>query len=213
MLFSFLNFLFLNSAMAASGPTNYGFLANKGILYINVYKDTETLGAGLAHDHAIQAVGWSGKATWDPAQPETCSLSLTVPVNNLQVDRPETRRLAGLEGDVSDSQRADITKNMLAEGQLNATAHPNISFQSTGCETQGDSITINGNFTLRGVSKSISVPVTVKSDNYSEGIQIKGSFKVKATDFGFEPYSALFGQIRNSNEMKINIDLHGVAKE
>ena len=47
---------------AEAAPTEYALLANKGILYINVYKDLEALGAGLAHDHAIQAVGWSGKA-------------------------------------------------------------------------------------------------------------------------------------------------------
>ena len=69
----------LTSAQAA--PTDYALMANKGILYINVYKDTETLGAALAHDHAIQAVGWSGKATWDPDDVSACNISVTVPVS------------------------------------------------------------------------------------------------------------------------------------
>ena len=198
---------FLSSAQAA--PTEYGLMANKGILYINVYKDPEALGAALAHDHAIQAVGWSGKATWDSDDVSACNISVTVPVNNLQVDRTETRKLAGLEGEVSDSQRADITKNMLAEGQLNAETHSSITFQSTECSGEGQKITLKGQFTLRGVTNSITVPVTVST---AEGIRIKGSFKIKATDYGFEPYSAMFGQIRNSNEMKVSLDLQGVAR-
>ena len=88
----------LTSAQAA--PTEYALMANKGILYINVYKDPEALGASLAHDHAIQAVGWSGKAKWDSEDVSACNISVTVPVNNLQVDRTETRKLAGLEGEV-----------------------------------------------------------------------------------------------------------------
>ena len=196
-------------SFAEAAPTDYALLANKGILFINVYKDTETLGAALAHDHAIQAVGWSGKAKWDTENVAACDISVTVPVNNLQVDRLETRKLSGLEGEVSDSQRADITKNMLAEGQLNAEAHPNISFQSTECSGEGSKITLKGQFTLRGVTNTVSMPVFLSID---EGIRIKGSFKIKATDYGFEPYSAMFGQIRNSNEMKITLDLQGVAR-
>ena len=206
-MLSFMLGAFFNTAKAA--PTEYALLANKGILYINVYKDPEALGAALAHDHAIQAVGWSGKATWDPDNAAACNISVTVPVNNLQVDRKETRQISGLEGEVSDSQRAEITQNMLAKDQLNAANHPTISFQSTGCSADGEKVTLNGTFSLRGVSKSISVPVTVSTD---DGVRIKGSFKIKATDYGFEPYSALFGQIRNSNEMKVTLDLQGVAR-
>ena len=206
-MLSFVLGAFFNTAEAA--PTEYALLANKGLLYINVYKDLEALGAALAHDHAIQAVGWSGKATWDPDNAAACDISVTVPVNNLQVDRTETRKIAGLEGEVSDSQRADITKNMLAEGQLNAASHPSISFQSTSCSGEGEKLTLTGKFSLRGVTKTISVPVTVSTN---DGIRIKGSFKIKATDYGFEPYTAMFGQIRNSNEMKVSLDLQGVAR-
>ena len=91
--------LSFNTAEAA--PTEYALLANKGLLYINVYKDPEALGAALAHDHAIQAVGWSGKATWDPDNTAACDISVTVPVNNFQVDRTDTRKFAGFRGEVS----------------------------------------------------------------------------------------------------------------
>jgi polyisoprenoid-binding protein YceI len=205
MLSSFL-LLFLFNQSANAEPTEYALLANKGTLYIKVYKDLEALGASLAHDHAIKAVGWSGKATWDAASPEACKLSVIVPVNNLQVDQPEMRATAGLEGEVSDSQRSEITKNMLAEGQLNSATHPTIEFKATGCTGTGEKITLKGNFTLRGVTKPISIPVTVSTE---DGLRVKGNFPIKATDYGFEPYSAMFGQIRNSNKMQIYLDLRG----
>ena len=54
--------LLLHTANAA--PQNYAFLSNKGLLYVKVYKE-DTLASAAAHNHAIQAVGWSGKANWD----------------------------------------------------------------------------------------------------------------------------------------------------
>lgn len=205
MLSSFL-LLFLVNQSAHAEPTEYALLANKGTLYIKVNKDLEALGAALAHDHAIKAVGWSGKATWDTESPEACKISVIVPVNNLQVDQTEMRVAAGLEGEVSDSQRSEITKNMLAEGQLNSASHPTIEFKATGCSGSGEKVVLKGSFTLRGVTKAISVPVTVSTE---EGLRVKGNFPIKATDYGFEPYSAMFGQIRNSNEMRIYLDLRG----
>jgi polyisoprenoid-binding protein YceI len=193
--------LFLNTAFAA--PQDYGFNSNKGLLFVTVNK-ADTLLGGVAHDHAILAVGWQGKATWDSDNISACSLVINVPVNNLYADRVDVRKAAGLPGEVSDSQRKDITANMLAQGQLNAAEYPMIKFKSTSCSGSGSNVTINGNFTMRGVTKAISVPVSVNSSN---GIQIKGSFDVKATEYGFKPYSAAGGAIANKDKMKITLDL------
>jgi polyisoprenoid-binding protein YceI len=193
--------LILNSALAA--PQDYAFLANKGLLYVKVYKQ-DTIASAAAHNHAVQANGWSGKATWDPDDLSTCTLAITVPVNNLYADKTETRKIAGLQGEVSESQRKDITKNMIGEGQLNADKYPLITFKSSSCEATGDTVTLKGKFTMRGVTNNISVPVKV---NTEKGLQIKGSFKVKATDYGFEPYSAMFGAVANENSMEIHLDL------
>jgi hypothetical protein len=39
-----------------------------------------------------------------------------------------------------------------------------------------------------------------------------GTFSAKATDFGFEPYSALLGALKNRNEMKFTVDVKGAAQ-
>ena len=100
--------------------------------------------ADLSHDHAIQAVGWSGKAQWDPEEYSSCNISLSVPVNNLQVDNPEIRELAGIEGTISESMRKDVKKHMLSDIQLDAEKYPMISFQSTSCEGSGNAMTLKG---------------------------------------------------------------------
>jgi len=202
-----LNFLLLTQA-AFAAPQDVAFLSNKGVLYVQVYK-AATLAADLSHDHAIQAVGWSGKGTWDAEDYSACNISLSVPVNNLQVDKPEIRKMAGIEGTISESMRQDVKKHMLSDVQLDADKYPMITFQSTSCEGSSSSMTLKGNFTMHGKTNAISVPVTVANDN---GLSLKGSFPLKATDYGIEPYSAMFGAVGNKDEMKITFDLVAAPK-
>ena len=66
--------------------------------------------------------------------------------------------------------RKDVKKHMLSDIQLNADKYPMITFQSTACSS-GTEVTLNGNFTMHGTTKAISIPVTVSD---SDGLSIKG---------------------------------------
>ena len=152
----------------------------------------------------------SGTFTWDAADPAACKLSATVPVAKLSPDETSVRKQVGLEGEISAGQREDIKKNMLAADQLNGGAHPNITFESTGCSGGADKVTLKGNLSIRGKSKAVSVPVAFSAD--ASGFSAKGTLTINATDFGFEPYSAMFGQIGNRDDMKLHVNLGGAAK-
>ena len=200
--------LLILTQLASAAPRDVAFLSNKGVLFVQVYK-ASTLASVLSHDHAIQAVGWSGKATWDSEDYSACNISIAVPVNNLQVDNPNIRELAGIEGTISESMRKDVKKHMLSDVQLDAETYPMITFQSTGCEGSGSAMTLKGNFTMHGTTNAISVPVTVSD---KDGLSLTGSFQVKTTDYGIEPYSAMFGAVGNKDEMKITFDLVAADK-
>ena len=200
--------LLIFTQLASAAPKDVAFLSNKGVLFVQVYK-ASTFASALSHDHAIQAVGWSGKATWDSEDYSACNISIAVPVNNLQVDNPNIRELAGIEGTLSESMRKDVKKHMLSNVQLDAETYPMITFQSTGCEGSGSSMTLKGDFTMHGTTNAISLPVTISD---KDGLSLKGSFPVKTTDYGIEPYSAMFGAVGNKDEMKITFDLVAADK-
>jgi polyisoprenoid-binding protein YceI len=198
--------IIFSSAIAFAAPQDYAFLSNKGVLFVQVFK-ADTLASAASHDHAIQAIGWSGKANWDHEDYSTCTVSISVPVNNLQVDNPNIRTLAKLEGTLSDSMRKDVKKHMLSDVQLDAEKYPLISFKSTSCSKpeNGQMLTnMKGNFTMHGKTNPVSVNVTVSE---TDGLQLKGSFPIKATDYGITPYSAMFGAVGNKDEMTITFDL------
>jgi len=193
-------FLFLTQLVFAE-TLDYSFSESTGNLFVKVYK-ADTMGAALAHNHAVGAMNWTGSAKIDTEDLSKCNFTFSVPVNDLEVDSAKFRKLAGIadQGQPSDSERKDIRANMLAEGQLNAKKFNTISFESTTCSKD----TIKGKFTLRGKTNDVSIPVKM---DVGEKVSMKGQFDIKSTDYGFEAYSIMFGQIANKETMTVVFDI------
>ena len=186
----------LTAAPAHAG--DYTVDLSRSQLYVQVFKDPTTTAAALSHNHVMRAVGWSGTLSYDPDS-LACNLSISIPVSKLAVDEPKMRDQVGYESNISEDQRGDVRKNMLSDSQLNASAHPNITFQASQC----DGSKITGQMTIRGKSKTVTADYTISGDKFI----INDRVKIRATDFGFEPYSALFGQLKNRNEMTVVVRL------
>lgn len=195
------------AAPPAPAPVVYKLEPGKSHVYVQVFKDPTTMAAGLSHDHVIAAKGWTGSFTWDPANPAACKADINVPVAQLDNDSPEMRKKVGYDTTLDDDGRADVKEHMLGDDQLNASKYPNITFKVTKCEGTGTAIKVTGDFSLHGVTKTITVPMTVNAT--PTNVTAKGSFKVKHTDYGMEPFSALLGQLKNNNEMTFFIDVIG----
>ena len=172
-----------------------------GKLYIQVYKDENTLGASLAHNHVILAKEWTGTASYDSNQPENCKVTITIPVVSLDVDPDSMRQALNYPTMMNKEQRAKIRTHMLSKDQLYIDVHPVISFQATQCSS--DSVT--GILTIRGKSQRVSVPAKIKEDGRS--FSALGTLIIRASQFGFQPYSSLFGQLKNRDDMKLTIDI------
>jgi polyisoprenoid-binding protein YceI len=70
------------------------------------------------------------------------------------------------------------------------------------------SFTLNGEVHLRGVTKSVSLPVSVTLTN--DQLRATGEAKLKQSDFGIEPYSGNMGLVKIGDELKVNFSI--VAK-
>ncbi len=192
---------------AVSTSATYTIDPAKSSLYVQVFKDPSTLGAGLSHDHVVAATAWSGKVTWDTANVAACKISITVPTSGLVNDETSLRQKVGYTVMLDDGDRAEVKEHMLGSDQLGASSYPNITFASTSCSAPG---TVTGTMSLHGVGKTVSAPFTITADGAN--FTAKGTWKVKLSDFGVQPFSALFGQLKNLDEMKFTIDARGFVK-
>jgi polyisoprenoid-binding protein YceI len=193
----------------ASEPITYGLDAQKSWLYVVVLNDTSAMASRLGHDHGIRASTFDGSVVWDTADASACSVEITFPVTALVVDPAGMRERAGLDPDgaVGDSAKSTIKDNMLGKRQLDGSNHPTASYKSRSCDGTTGKVEVTGDLTLRGVTKPVSLTMDVKASEAS--FSAAGSVTIKATDFGFDPFSNLAGALRNKDEMKLVIDVVG----
>jgi polyisoprenoid-binding protein YceI len=192
---------------AEAAPTTYNLTESGSKLYVQVFKKRGGAASRLAHDHVIVATGWTGTVTWDPENVAACSVSISLPVVGLSPDTDEMRVHVGYPSRLSKSNQKKVKGNIVMLTQLAAEHFPKITFQSTGCSGSGTNVTVTGNLSIRGVAKSLSVPMEISADGTS--FSAKGAFAATHEDFQFAPYSALGGALRNENEMRFTVDVVG----
>jgi polyisoprenoid-binding protein YceI len=173
-------------------------------LTVHVYK--EGLGSGFAHDHVVEATDMTGTVEYDPARPESSSIVIEARTATLRVDDPAARRRLGVEGELSDSQRADVAKAMRAPDQLDVARYPAIRFASTRIVPEGDGrLQVTGGLTIRGVTREVTFPATVALE--ASVLRARAALRFLQSSFGYRPYSALLGAIRNKDEVSLDVEL------
>jgi len=112
----------------------------------------------------------SGTVTFDKEDPSKSSFELTVPVESL------------------DSRNPKRDQHLKSPDFFNVEQFPTLSFKSTKVEANGDVYQVTGDFTLHGVTKSITVEFTRGPDGKNmEGGVIGGGetrFTIKRSDYG-----------------------------
>jgi polyisoprenoid-binding protein YceI len=203
-----LTWLALNAAQAQeSAPAaDYAINASASTLFVIVKRDPSTIGASFAHDHAVGATGWSGTVHWDPSDPAACNIAIKVPVAGLRVDPPGYRVKAGIDPEeVSDSDKAKIADNFWSSSQLNKASFPEITFNSTSCTGSDGKYVVNGNMVMRGKTRPTAINMNITADGQT--LKASGRFGAKHTDWGFNPFSAALGSVKNLNDLTFVIDV------
>ena len=186
---------------------SYNFSDGDSLLYVQVYKDPSALGANLSHNHVMRAANFSGQMSYNRDDISECELNFLVPVNDLRVDEAAMRSYVGYNDTINDGDRATIREHMLSNGQLNSSTYTTITFNSTGCQENGDSLLVSGEFTLRGVTKQITLDLdfSVSGDR----VYFSGEHSFNHSDHGFQPYEAFGGFVRNDQPLDITFDMVG----
>lgn len=153
------------------------------------------LGRRAGHDLAIEVTRWSARTAVDPAEPANSTVTAEI-----EVDSFEVREGTGGVMPLTDADRAEIMKNVRGK-VLHTSAHPMITFRSTAVEGTPESFTVEGDLTIMGVTRAVTVRGQVSGD------RLTGAATVVQSRWGIKPYSALFGQLRVADPVEIEFDL------
>jgi polyisoprenoid-binding protein YceI len=185
--------------MALAAPETFDFKDPKGIN-----------NAGFKLDAPLESIngsasGVSGTVTFDPANPSATSGKIVVATSSLMVPNSLQR------------------EHMLGADWLDAAKNPQITFESKefkNVKTDGDTTTadVTGTFTLKGVSKELTVPakLTYLKDKLADRtpgqkgdlLVIRASFEIKRNDFNINP-----GQYEDkvSNAIELTLSIAGAS--
>ncbi len=100
-----------------------------------------------------------------------------------------------------DSQNANRDSHAIET--MEGIKYPNVTFASQQVQDNGNKLTVTGNLTFHGVTKSVTVPVTRKE---SGGMVVyEGAFDLKLTDFKIERPTLMM--VPTEDEFKMNFSL------
>lgn len=154
--------------------------------------------AVFGHNHRFQVRDFTG--------------TVNVPSNGLQSASLDLRVVADsltLVDKVSDDDRKEIEGSM-KQKLLETSRFPKIVFRTTGitAASSGDAsgrLGIVGDLWLHGVGHSVTFPVTVVQKG--DSLRATGTVKIRQTDYGMSPVTAVVGTVRVKDEVTISLDI------
>lgn len=129
-----------------------------------------------------------------PEDPASTSLQLSVDSSSLDVREGK----GGIQA-LGDDEKASI-KQTIAEEILKGGT---IEFHSTSVEpgADGGPLQVHGELNLLGTRRPFTFELSVTDDGH-----VTGTARLKQTDFGIKPYSALFGTLKVVDEVEVEFD-------
>ncbi len=191
----------LAMALAAHAePLKFDFKDAKGVNTVTFKLDAPLEAISGA------AGGVSGEVTFDPANPRATRGRLIVESASLMVPNPVMKG------------------HMHGKDWLDVANHPRIEFEVESvadAKTTGDVTTaqVTGKFTLRGVTRSVTVPVKMsylkdrlgaRTNGQLKGdlLVLRSTFAIRRSDFGINPGAP---QDKVSDEIELSFSVAGAA--
>jgi polyisoprenoid-binding protein YceI len=172
-------------------PTGrYRLSTESGRIVLRTFRDG--LAATAGHDLIIDLLSWSGELTVDNDKvPE--ALEARIDLTAFSV-----REGTGGIKPLTDRDRREIAAT--ARRLLSTDQHPEAVFTATRFEASGESGVIEGNLSLRGVSRPLRLQV---SQTGSGRYKITGT--VVQSAYGIKPYTAFFGALKVRDTVGIEV--------
>ena len=154
--------------------------------------------ARLGHDHVVASRTLTGHVA-----PDAGRADLSFRLDQMTVDEPQLLRDAGIDRQPSPQAVEGTRTNMLGP-VLEAERYPVVTLHA---RRQADG-RLNVAVTLHGVTRSLTLPATVRID--AAQVSASGTARLKQTDFGITPFSVGGGLLSVQDELEVRY--HIVAR-
>jgi hypothetical protein len=181
---------------SARGKPVYRIEPGDSLVLVRAYRGGRL--AQLGHDHVVSSRELRGFIDLERGR-----CDLYVALDSLAVDDPAQRAAAGFDSTPSESDIAGTRSNML-DKVLEAERFPFVVVR-VGAVTQG---ALEAEISLHGVTRPLRIAARI--DSSPARIEVAGSFALKQTDFGIEPFSVLGGALTVRDQVELSFTIRAV---
>jgi polyisoprenoid-binding protein YceI len=189
--------------METTAGTTVHYVADTRASQFTVQVFAGGLLSAFGHNPTIAIRDFSGEAQVNP-EPDRSSLKITIQAAGLAV-----------KDDISDKDRREIERVMRQE-ILETRAYPEIVYECSNIDAtkaaEGQfSVTLNGDLTMHGVTRSQPVParVTLTGDS----LRAFGTFSLRQTDYDLKLASVAGGALKVKDELRFSFNILARKKE
>ncbi len=150
----------------------------------------------MGHSLIIVVDDWSAAVTLARGTPR--AVRLTADLTSLRVESGS----GGIKP-LSEGDREAIRGNALLA--LHAEQHPEVTFQSSSIRGRGAGFVVEGTLTVAGNPRPLTA--TVELDRADGRVHARCSVGLIQSEFGVTPYSAMLGQLRVADEVRVELAL------
>lgn len=194
--------LFVGAITLSAATQDFDFKDPKGVNNVSFQLDAPL------ESISGNAKGVSGIVSFDPNNPDAVSGTITVATKSLTATNDK------------------LQEHMLGDGWLDAESYPKITLSAKSISKveptdDGFEAHVTGDFTLKGVTKEITVPVSftylpdmlgARSNGAAEGdlLVIRSTFSINRSEYGIKP-----GENTNkvAEEIEIRLAIAGAAPD
>jgi polyisoprenoid-binding protein YceI len=187
--------LFASLLIAVSPATAERLCIDPQNSKFSIHVDAGGMFGAFAHDHTVEAHEIKGCANIDWAKLDQSTVELVFASSGIKVidaDHPKDRPK------VQETMETQV---------LQLSKFPEIRFKSTGVRSRSpESITVDGDLTIRDRTKRVALNLTVKKINETTA-EISGRQAIRQSDFGIEPVKVMGGMVKVKDEIQTEFRL------
>jgi hypothetical protein len=176
---------------------------------VRIYAFRGGRAARLAHNHVLSAPQFTGYFHLPPGGTSDARFDLEFRLDQLEIDNPAHRAALGaaFASKLSPADVEGSRKHMLGEENLQAERFPFVRIHSLQISGDGTKYAAKVQVEMHGQKREMWVPLGV--EELPSRLSVTGSFVLRQTDFGAQPYTVLNGLIAVQDEVVIEFKLIG----
>ncbi|HEX4583671.1 MAG TPA: YceI family protein [Burkholderiaceae bacterium] len=179
---------------------------------IRIYAFRAGRAARLGHNHVLSAPQFTGFFHLPPGGAANGRFDLEFRLDQLEIDNPVYRSALGaaFSSVLSPEEIEDTRKHLLGADDLQADRFPFVRIHSLQISGEAPKFAARVQIEMHGQKREMWIALDV--EGLPDRLSVSGSFVLRQSDFGVQPYSLLGGLLSVQDEVVLDFKLAGACR-